>query len=389
MAMADSVFISYRRTTSKYAALLVFKDLTQNGYDVFLDYESIDSGEFEEQILNQIAIRKHFIAILSPGCLDRCLQPGDWLRKEIEYAIEKQRNVVPLLFDNFDFKNAQPNLTGKLAALADYNGLSVPDGYFDEAMVKLRERFLQQPLKGVIEPIVKTDTVFVTKALQKAFKAAEGKEGQVAAGKYLASSANLINIDSRANKVDPQSMPWSRNFQASKSKWLPDPKSLQERIAKQIYDKVTSDSEGKWEIGLFRISYSYPKKFTSRKKEPKWVRDSQPDPYYSLYSELINIGLLSRYDPKTYSDNKEELDKIKKMHSYSEGQPVSASNFIVPTMEEVRMELILRRRLNLELNMYSETKFSLPELENYAQQLIDIHTAHHIPTGEVHIKIVQ
>ena len=41
--LEKSVFISYRRA-DRYTAVLVFKDLTQHGYDAFIDYDGIASG---------------------------------------------------------------------------------------------------------------------------------------------------------------------------------------------------------------------------------------------------------------------------------------------------------------------------------------------------------
>jgi len=58
-------------------------DLRQHGYDVFMDVESIDSGQFETIILDQIAARAHFLVILTHGTLERCQEPNDWLRREI------------------------------------------------------------------------------------------------------------------------------------------------------------------------------------------------------------------------------------------------------------------------------------------------------------------
>jgi tetratricopeptide (TPR) repeat protein len=43
-------------------------------------------------------------------------------------------------------------LIGKLASLPNYNGLNVPHDYFDEAMKKLRTRFLKQPVYGAVRP---------------------------------------------------------------------------------------------------------------------------------------------------------------------------------------------------------------------------------------------
>ena len=85
---SKSVFISYRREPSWTVARLLFTNLVQNGFDVFMDVETIDSGKFDTIILNQIAARMHFILILSPGTVERFEEPDDWLRREIEHAID-------------------------------------------------------------------------------------------------------------------------------------------------------------------------------------------------------------------------------------------------------------------------------------------------------------
>ena len=53
-----TVFISYRRTDESWG-LAVFQDLTHNGYDVFIDYDGIASGNFETVILENIRARAH------------------------------------------------------------------------------------------------------------------------------------------------------------------------------------------------------------------------------------------------------------------------------------------------------------------------------------------
>ena len=143
-----TVFISYRRT-NYWTALAVFQNLNANDYDVFLDYKSIPSGDFEQVITENVKSRAHFIVILSPSALERCQEPGDWLRREIELAIENKRNIIPLIMEGFDFGSITTvnALTGKLASLKNYNGIGIPAEYFDEAMAKLRsERFLNRPL---------------------------------------------------------------------------------------------------------------------------------------------------------------------------------------------------------------------------------------------------
>src|ERR1044071_9065349 len=70
-SIEKTVFISYRRK-DRYEALAVYQYLTGQQYDVFLDYTSIPSGDFEQSIVSNIKARAHFLLILTPTALDRC-----------------------------------------------------------------------------------------------------------------------------------------------------------------------------------------------------------------------------------------------------------------------------------------------------------------------------
>lgn len=169
MSDADkTVFISYRRNVSSYIARAIFQDLRSHGYDVFLDVESIDSGAFDSILLHQIEARGHFLLILTPGTLERCIEPDDWLRHEIEYAMETQRNIVPVLVNDFTFAGTEKYLTGKLSSLPRYNGLPVYHEYFDAAMDSLRSRFLKQPVHAVLIPAPLQDSVIVEQKIAEA-----------------------------------------------------------------------------------------------------------------------------------------------------------------------------------------------------------------------------
>ena len=154
MKIEKTVFISYRRTNA-FMALAIFKDLTAYGYDVFFDYTTIASGDFEQIIIANIKARAHFIVVLTPTALERCSESGDWLRREIETAIQVKRNIIPLLFDGFDFGNPSiaSQLSGGLANLKKYNALRVPTEYFDAAMQRLRQDYLNIPLDAVTHPL--------------------------------------------------------------------------------------------------------------------------------------------------------------------------------------------------------------------------------------------
>jgi tetratricopeptide (TPR) repeat protein len=148
-----TVFISYRRTNIPWA-LAIFQNLTQFGYDVFFDFSGLASGDFENVILENIYARAHFLVLLTPSALERCNEAGDWLRREIEAALDSKRNIVPLMLEGFDFGTPAiaDQLTGKLAKIKQYNALSIPPEYFLEAMGRLRDRYLNVALDAVLHP---------------------------------------------------------------------------------------------------------------------------------------------------------------------------------------------------------------------------------------------
>lgn len=169
-----TVFISYRRKDISWA-LAVYQDLTHHGYDVFFDYTSIPSGDFEQIIISNIKARAHFVLILTPTTLDRCGEPGDWLRREVEVAIDEKRNITPLFFDGFNFgnNNVSEKLTGKLKKVSQYNGMNVHQDFFLEAMERLRNKFLNVPLNAVLHPVSAEVQEVVLEEQRAANKAAE------------------------------------------------------------------------------------------------------------------------------------------------------------------------------------------------------------------------
>jgi formylglycine-generating enzyme len=148
-----TVFISYRRA-DRWAALAVFKDLTQHGYDVFIDYDGIASGDFERSIVDNLKARAHFLVLLSSTALEHCNDPGDWLHREILLAIETHRNIVPLLLDGFSFSSStsRERLQGKLEPLSRYQSVSLHEEFFDAAMERLRSKFLMVSVDAVLHP---------------------------------------------------------------------------------------------------------------------------------------------------------------------------------------------------------------------------------------------
>src|SRR5262249_51105796 len=195
-----TVFISYRRADEPWA-LAVFENLTQHGYDVFIDYDGIASGNFETAILENIKARAHFLVLLTPTALERSSDPEDWMRREIEAALDSQRNIVPLMLAGFDFGTpaTASQLTGKLAALKEYNGLEIPKArFFSSEMERLRNKFLNVEVDAVLHPASDSAQQAATEQKGKAARALEeerrelGWRGTAVAG--VAAAVLLLGV---------------------------------------------------------------------------------------------------------------------------------------------------------------------------------------------------
>src|SRR5688572_13951849 len=167
-----TIFISYRRANSPWARA-IYQDLVTHGFDAFFDSQSINSGDFSRVIIENIKARAHFLLLLTPSALERCEDPMDWLRREIETAMDYQRNIIPVMLESFDFGSANNTkvLVGKLELLKNYNGLRIYSEYFDEGMARLRDRYLNVPLDAVLHP-VSTKVQKVTQEQQAAASSA-------------------------------------------------------------------------------------------------------------------------------------------------------------------------------------------------------------------------
>jgi TIR domain len=149
-----TVFISYRTADAPWG-VAIFQYLTQHGYDVFIDYDGIASGKFETIIFENIRARAHFLVLLTPTAMEHFGEPSDWMRREIEAALDSERNIVPLMLAGFNFSKpaAASQLIGKLAALKDYQGLEIPKAqYFTSQMKRLRKEFLNVPVDAELHP---------------------------------------------------------------------------------------------------------------------------------------------------------------------------------------------------------------------------------------------
>lgn len=93
------IFISYRREDGNAFARQMQLKLENYGYKVFLDVEELKDGVFDQRIIDAIVNARVFIALLTPRYLCRCASKEDWVRKEIECALDNSVHLVPINID--------------------------------------------------------------------------------------------------------------------------------------------------------------------------------------------------------------------------------------------------------------------------------------------------
>lgn len=132
--MAYQIFVSYRRDGGEALACLISEKLKQNGFETFYDVDSLRSGKFNEEIFHVIDSCSDVVVVLPQNGLDRCANEGDWVRKEIAYAIKTNKNIIPVMMRNFEFPEELPY---DIDDLRHFNGISANMEYFDAAFSKL------------------------------------------------------------------------------------------------------------------------------------------------------------------------------------------------------------------------------------------------------------
>lgn len=96
------VFISYRRKDSegdvagRDIARSIHLYLQTKHICSFFDYSECTDGEFEEVIIPAVRMSHYFFIIMTNGSLDRCVNEGDWVRREITEAINAKVKIIPI-----------------------------------------------------------------------------------------------------------------------------------------------------------------------------------------------------------------------------------------------------------------------------------------------------
>lgn len=124
------VFISYRRDDTAGHAGHLYSDLIgQFGAEsVFMDTETIEPGaDFTERVRREIESGDVLVALIGKRWLGRRLRdPGDFVRLEIQAALDRNLRVIPVLVQGARMPSAA-QLPESIAELSHRNALEISD----------------------------------------------------------------------------------------------------------------------------------------------------------------------------------------------------------------------------------------------------------------------
>lgn len=141
------IFISYRRDGGSSTALHLYYLLNEEGYKVSFDVDTLREGKFAPELFNRIDNCTDFLIILNKDAFDRtilekCPRENDWMRMELARAIEKEKNIIPVMLSGFEMPQ-RGQLPSEISSLVEYNGPHHSDEYFDSFYNRLKNVFIR------------------------------------------------------------------------------------------------------------------------------------------------------------------------------------------------------------------------------------------------------
>jgi len=115
-----------------------------DGYSVSFDLDTLENGNFGNELERRIKKCKDFIIILNNGIFDCFTEPDynskdDWVRIEIGCALLAERNIVPLKMEDFAYPKRLPS---DIRDITKINAIDLSPEHFEAAYEKLKSSFL-------------------------------------------------------------------------------------------------------------------------------------------------------------------------------------------------------------------------------------------------------
>lgn len=143
----NDIFISYRRDGGATTARLICKALEDKNFRCFFDSESLSFGSFADNIKENLRNSPNFILIVTPGSLDRCTSPDDWVRQEIALALElyesrQIQRIIPIFANGAT--GFPDSLPPDISPIAEQNAIELNHKDFDANFLRLIERIYHE-----------------------------------------------------------------------------------------------------------------------------------------------------------------------------------------------------------------------------------------------------
>ncbi len=93
--------------------------LQLRGFTVFIDVERLEAGKFDNNLLQSIRQAKHFILVLTPRSLDRCIEDSegkDWVHRVRDSLILQRFSTLTAPTANYNF-SSKIHRTGNCGSL--------------------------------------------------------------------------------------------------------------------------------------------------------------------------------------------------------------------------------------------------------------------------------
>ena len=167
--MKTDIFISYRRKNyGSLAARAIYERLVNEGYQVFLDIENLEGGEFWPQIEGNIRESNDVIVVFPRDCFAEGDDTHVFL-KELRLAKSLNLRIIPVFMQGFDYRQTVPQ---GVETILNMEGIQFSDAFFDANISRLRELLVSAPCRipvlahtaDYFNEETKNEADFITKA---------------------------------------------------------------------------------------------------------------------------------------------------------------------------------------------------------------------------------
>lgn len=115
---------------------MLYEELSRLGLNIFLDYEELNNGYFNEKLYDAIENSKNVIIVLSKDSLNRCVNLNDWMTLEIKHAMETGVDIIPIMIEVFIF----PDDIGEIEKLKMIQAVQYSRAYHKESLDRIVSR---------------------------------------------------------------------------------------------------------------------------------------------------------------------------------------------------------------------------------------------------------